>query len=559
MRAVQLLYALVPLLAACAALAPPTGWVKKDAATQTGTFVFRDGSRYEGSFQGDTIHGLGTLVYDYPKGAKTGYANTADAPQLEGGRLTVTFNNNTPQPGKARFVSGTRYWAGHMDPFTYEGGYDGGFKGPGVVTFADGRRYEGVFSNSSVPYHHFDKDMQSRWRESRLIGSHFAGDGRMSWPDGTVFVGHAYPYYLFDRGFEQTVCTDARFFGAGLLIRPGQADYRGLVGEKVAQRVRTVQPVTRAELDEYVADVAGCLPELSARRRGDQRAMAEYNAKVAEGKRMAQAMLARDLSNLSARIGSDMARVEAASRGSSVEEDQARARRDAEFHARIAQQQSDPNSQLNREKREREARLAEARQADSDRAAERAADTRRRQDERVASQAADERDRQRSDAAAAKRQAEEEQAQQARQRERIENEKRAQALLDELARKREAAAEAERQKAEAARLAREEEQSRTDYLAAMQRGIKLYSRSCFSKTEHSIVGTKPTIRPQVVGCVSVHYEAICPGAQRGVTGVIERFVGASTDCFMSDVAKASPTPACAPGEARVVVTQVTSC
>ena len=160
------------------------------------------------------------------------------------------------------------------------------------------------------------------------------------------------------------------------------------------------------------------------------------------------------------RLATDMARVEAASRGSSVEEDRARAQREIEFRARIAEQDADPDSQANRDKRERERKLAESRQAEANRLAARAEAAKQRDEERRTTQAASERDRQRNEAADKQRQADEAQAQQQRDRDRQAKEKIRQDKVTELARQREAEAQAAREKAEKERIAREKEAER---------------------------------------------------------------------------------------------------
>ncbi|MDP2339083.1 MAG: hypothetical protein Q8N05_22035, partial [Bacteroidota bacterium] len=68
----------------------------------------------------------------------------------------------------------------------------------------------------------------------------------------------------------------------------------------------------------------------------------------------------------------EMARIEAASRGSSVEEDRARVVRKIEFDARVALQQEDPNSELNRAKRAREQALESRRKEEAENTAQRA-------------------------------------------------------------------------------------------------------------------------------------------------------------------------------------------
>ncbi len=80
------------------------------------------------------------------------------------------------------------------------------------------------------------------------------------------------------------------------------------------------------------------------------------------------------------KVPGQMRALDAASRGTSVEAEQAKARRDAAFYAQIAKQEADPNSDLNRDKRSRESaeaqRKADDKRRDDDRNAKREADRR---------------------------------------------------------------------------------------------------------------------------------------------------------------------------------------
>jgi len=70
---------------------------------------------------------------------------------------------------------------------------------------------------------------------------------------------------------------------------------------------------------------------------------------------------------------------------------------------------------------------------------------------------------------------------------------------------------------------------------------------------------KPRIRPEVVSCTDVHYEALCDGATVGVRGVAKNFLGAATDCFMGDTAQIDPTPSCPVERVHVAVRDVRTC
>ena len=280
----------------------------------------------------------------------------------------------------------------------------------------------------------------------------------------------------------------------------------------------------------------------------------------AQSQREAQAWLSGQIASMPNRMNEEMARVDAASRGTSVEEERAKARLAAEFAERIAQQEADPDSELNRNKRERERaderRRAEARQRDAELAARRKAAA--SNSDKLAGEA---RDRSQAEANAQKaREAELERERVERENRRLAVERRAKEIRDEIERKRLVQAENERKKAEREREARAELDRKNDYLSAMHRGITLGALYCpGGEGKHYVVGRRPRIKPEVVSCIDVHYRETCPGSAVGSTGVIKNFLGAATDCFMGDAATVSPTPPCKPKEARVVVTAVKGC
>ena len=240
----------------------------------------------------------------------------------------------------------------------------------------------------------------------------------------------------------------------------------------------------------------------------------------------------------------------------------------AEFQARIAGQQEDPDSQYNRDKRANDDRAA-ARKVDEDRVRRdrREADTRRDQ-ARVAQADTDKATQDAADAKERARQAAETVRQEADEKARREERERARVRLDDERREREARLKAEEasRAAEAVRKAEIETQERTareardGYLLAMTRGIKLAARTCpDGRGKHYIVGTRPEIKPEVVGCIDVQYRAVCVGARESVEGSVHNFVGASTDCFFGDAAEISPTPSCKAAQVSVKVTSVTAC
>lgn len=238
----------------------------------------------------------------------------------------------------------------------------------------------------------------------------------------------------------------------------------------------------------------------------------------------------------------------------------------AEFYARVAGEQEDPNSQYNRDRRQNE---AAARKAEDDRVRNERRNAEAKRDQRRLAQAdadkatqdsGDARERARQTAETARKEAEENARREEREREQV--------RLNNERRERDAKlkAEEERRAAEAARKAeieaqeRRERDAKDNYLRAMTTGIKLLARNCpDGKGKHYIVGVRPNIKPESVGCLDVQYRAVCEGARDGIQGSVHNFLGAGTDCFFGDAAQISPTPACKVSQISVQVTSVTAC
>lgn len=144
-------------------------------------------------------------------------------------------------------------------------------------------------------------------------------------------------------------------------------------------------------------------------------------------------------------------------------------------------------------------------------------------------------------------------------------------------------AEAERQrKAEEARLAREREATERrlaaeqaerekreawqGYLADLRRGIRLGAKQCDGKDRpYRLVGDRPAVPlPRVINhyssCISVRYEARCPGTPRGsgTRATQYNFTGLGLGCLSAE----SPMPqrlACTDSEVIVETLEVTGC
>ncbi len=381
------LMALCALLLSGCALPPRSKWLDQNSKTQVGVYQWKTGARYVGGFAGDEFNGPGTITYTSQSLSRY-YEDGTDMPDpygLDKATFSAEWTNGAlradrpvtlvvPHPGSQAI------------PFSYVGSWTAKTAGPGVVTFKDGRRFEGAFKLEQTPYmqHVFLSSTQGRtkWKDNWLIGLQFSGYGEMRRPDGTTFQGSVYKYHLFHRGGSryELCCAEPRIVGKGLLKQPGQPDYEGYVAEYVpSSGARRPERVDESSFNAYVDDVENCPAKLRAAQSGDDDWNRQQAAEHSQARRAASAMLQRDLAAMSANIPRQMANVEAASRGSSVAEDRARAERDTRFHAGVAAQQEDPGSELNRAKRESDRKLEASRRADAERTASRT-ETPRRQD-----------------------------------------------------------------------------------------------------------------------------------------------------------------------------------
>lgn len=125
-------------------------------------------------------------------------------------------------------------------------------------------------------------------------------------------------------------------------------------------------------------------------------------------------------------------------------------------------------------------------------------------------------------------------------------------------------AQRERERAELAAKKRQEAQDEakaaSDYLAALTRSTRLLARKCpDGEGRYYIVGKRPNIKPEAVGCVDVHYRAQCVNSTSFTDGVGANFVGMGTDCFTGDTYPIEPKPACKVEEVQVTVRSFAAC
>ena len=118
------------------------------------------------------------------------------------------------------------------------------------------------------------------------------------------------------------------------------------------------------------------------------------------------------------------------------------------------------------------------------------------------------------------------------------------------------AARAERERAEADAKKKQEEDLRK-HLAAERAGIRLRALKCGG--QDTVTGVRPAVSPRIANCITVHYEARCPGVQQGqgTRMAFANFVGGNS-CY-GDTQKLNPPLACKAEHAIVDVRSVTVC
>jgi len=297
---------------------------------------------------------------------------------------------------------------------------------------------------------------------------------------------------------------------------------------------------------------------LEERRRANVARERQREAETAAARRQANTELAAYIQNLPGRMQGEMDEANARARGSSVAEDRAKARRQAEFDARIRDMEADPNSDLNRDKRARERERAEARHAESERAAKREA-SKNAALANDARRTADMRQQDETDAnARKKREADELKSRQEQEAKRRDEERRNQELRDSIERKRVAEAEAARKQAAAAAAKLAEQQAKAQYLRSVASGTRLVATKCPDGAgKFYATGTRPNIKPEVVACVDVHYRAYCPGSRQHSNGVARNFIGMS-GCF-GDTYDINPKPDCNVDQVRIDIVEARVC
>ncbi len=100
-----------------------------------------------------------------------------------------------------------------------------------------------------------------------------------------------------------------------------------------------------------------------------------------------------------------------------------------------------------------------------------------------------------------------------------------------------------------------QQQAEQEYLQKVAAGIKLVATKCpDGEGNYYATGSMPKIKPEVVGCIDVNFEAYCPGSNIAIKGRADNFIGMS-GCF-GDTYDIKPKPACSVKEVAIRVVNV---
>lgn len=103
-----------------------------------------------------------------------------------------------------------------------------------------------------------------------------------------------------------------------------------------------------------------------------------------------------------------------------------------------------------------------------------------------------------------------------------------------------------------------EKQARTQYLQSVTAGTRLVATKCpDGEGKYYATGTRPKIKPEVVGCVDVRFRSYCPGSLQYSEGIAHNFIGMA-GCF-GDTYDISPKPGCKVDQVRIEVVEVRGC
>lgn len=310
-----------------APLNPPTGWISYDPITSQGVYIDGQGSRYLGGRNANgNLDGRMTRYYDGSyENRELGYRNS-DVPE---GYYAASYRRNMKDGSDAAgpITVIVRSGSGYNDPgfiiksIAEEGG---GIKGPGQLVRGDGFYLEGMFDSKLIPINWAGEDSINS-KSYRFLGTYAYGNAKAYWPNGDIFEGNIVDFFPFDRSSFNVTCIRSFFYGQGVLKRPGKEALTGYFRENWDG----AEPTTKDEFLSYLQEDKSCSSEARKVRLDFENSQAEYNEEMAAARRQANKELSAYFSQLPNKIVNDMARVESASRGSSVEMDKENARKNA--------------------------------------------------------------------------------------------------------------------------------------------------------------------------------------------------------------------------------------
>lgn len=308
-------------------LKPPTGWISYDPITSQGVYIDSQGSRYLGGRNANgKADGRLTRYFDSSyENRELGYRNL-DIPE---GYNTASFRRNMKDGSDAAgpITVIVRGGSGYNDPgfiiksIAEEGG---GIKGPGQLVRGDGFYLEGMFDSRLIPINWAGEDGINS-KSYRFLGTYAYGNAKAYWPNGDIFEGNIVDFFPFNRSSFNVTCIRSFFYGHGVLKRPGKEAITGYFRENW----NGAEPTTKDEYLSYLQKDKSCSSEARKVRVDHQNSQIEYNEEMAAARRQANKELSAYFSQLPNKIVNDMARVESASRGSSVEMDKENARKNA--------------------------------------------------------------------------------------------------------------------------------------------------------------------------------------------------------------------------------------
>jgi len=102
------------------------------------------------------------------------------------------------------------------------------------------------------------------------------------------------------------------------------------------------------------------------------------------------------------------------------------------------------------------------------------------------------------------------------------------------------------------------EQASAQYLRGVASGTRLVATKCpGGEGKYYASGSRPKIKPEVVGCVDMTFRAYCPGSMQYSEGTAHNFVGMS-GCF-GDTYEIAPKPNCEANQVRIEIVNARAC